>query len=513
MTPLGVFARGTPSRGTPGGGTPGRHTPGFGMPGIDDRGNSASPEMLRALALLVSRLDGPDDGSVAVRDALRQLMARSRESALLLRLEGDDLLLAGAPVLAETVGGDPRVEALRQRLAARGVGSITVREGAAPGELLTLARWITGSAPDASHGAREQLRTWSVLVEAAASAAGDLATSPVAHALSRFVAARSDTTAVPAVATLMDVLDDAEARGDAAAVEGVAQACMAQLRVVGGGGGRLAIESLLRRLMRPGMLQLLAIRLPASQDSGSLLQLFARSGDTGVECLLAQLLIAEDSVARRAYFDAIVAMDVGASLLYDTLRDPRWFVVRNAAALLGEMGIEQADVELLPLLEHADDRIRIAAARALIRLRTPVALTGLHRTIDDSNAEVRRLAASAYGIAGTLRGRSRPAAGPLSAALDREGDDDVALEMLAALGRLGSSHAVQRLLRIALPASSERVPGERVPPRDPWVRIAAMEALVQARGHAMLPAIEALMGDADAEVAAAASRLRSGVGG
>jgi len=479
---------------------------------VDERGD-ASPEMLRALALLVSRLDDPDDGSASRRDALRQLTARSRQAALLLRLDGSELLLAGMPVPADTVGADPRVEALRQRLYARGVGSISVREGAAPGELLTLARWIAESAPDAGHGAREQLRTWSVLVESASPEFGDAGSSPVAHALSRLVAARSDTAAVAAVTTLMDVLDDAEARGDAAAVEGVAQACMAQLRVVGGGGGRLAIESLLRRLTRPGMLQLLAVRLPSSQDSGSLLQLFARSGDTGVGCLLAQLLIADDSVARRAYFDAIVAMDVGASLLFDTLRDPRWFVVRNAAALLGEMGIEQADAELLPLLEHADDRIRIAAAHALIRLRTPAALAGLHRSIDDGNPEVRRLAASAYGIAGTLRGRSRPAAGPLSAALDREVDDDVALEMLAALGRLGSSHAVQRLLRIALPASSERAPGERVPPRDPWMRIAAMEALVQARGHAMLPAIETLMGDADNEIAAAAARLRSGVGG
>ena len=40
-----------------------------------------------------------------------------------------------------------------------------------------------------------------------------------------------------------------------------------------------------------------------------------------------------------------------------------------------------------------------------------------------------------------------------------------------------------------------------------WLRIAALEALVRARGRAMLPAIEGLMRDPDPEMAAAATRL------
>ncbi len=494
MTPLGVFARGTP----------GQRTPDSRIMRVADDGRG-SLVLLRALALLVSRVGDTDD---VVRDALRQVTARSRNGALLLRVEQGDLLLGGTPVAPDTMAGDPALTGLLGRLQAHHVGTLTVREGAAPGELLTLARFIADARPLADPEQRELLRTWSTLVTSAASRVSDEGTSSASvNALARFAAARSDSAATAAVSTLMDLLEDAEVRGDAAAVEGVARACLAQLRVVGGGGGRLAIEQAVRRLLRPRMLHLLATRLPYTHDGSALLQLFARAGEAGVESLLAELLIADDSVARRAYFDGIVAMDVGAALLFDALRDPRWFVVRNAAALLGEMGVDRSDTVLLPLLSHEDERIRIAAARALVRLRTPAALTGLHRVIEDGNAEVRRLSAAAYGIAGSVRGRSRPAAGPLATALDRETDDDVALEMLSALGRLGSSHAVQRLLRIALPASSERAPGEAAPTRDTWVRIAALEALVHARGHAMIPAIESLMNDADREVAGAANRL------
>jgi hypothetical protein len=120
---------------------------------------------------------------------------------------------------------------------------------------------------------------------------------------------------------------------------------------------------------------------------------------------------------------------------------------------------------------------------------------------------VRRIAAAAYGMPGHGGGGVRPPAARLAAALDKERDDDVALEMLASLGKLGSADAIQRLLRIAQPAVAAE-PGERQTNRDAWIRIAALEALVLARGYAVMGAIESLVGDADPDVAAAAVRLR-----
>jgi hypothetical protein len=92
-------------------------------------------------------------------------------------------------------------------------------------------------------------------------------------------------------------------------------------------------------------------------------------------------------------------------------------------------------------------------------------------------------------------------------ALEKEIDEDVALEMLASLGKLGSADAVQRLLRIAMPQQSQA--GETAErPRESWLRIAALEALVRARGNAVMPYVDTLATDADPNVAQAAYRLR-----
>ena len=531
MNPLGLFARGTPSAGT---------ADASAARGVSD--GRSSRAVLNALAQLVDRLTELaaipstagipyDTAFVAVRDALRQLAARSREGLMLCRVQDDTLLIDGAPLAASIMRASPTDEAmlrLTTQVNGLGIGSITVREGAAPGELLTLARLLARQrvveAPRSSNDsetptmvaafggdpfADEILRTWSVLVTPVAltraHVTGTLAPS---SALARLAAARTDDATSSAVRMLMDVLDDAEVRGDAGVIEGIANALMARLRVVGSGAGRTAIEGGIRQLLRPGALDLLARCLPRSTDRGTLLQLFARAGDAGVETLIGHLLIADDAVGRRAFFDGIVAIDVGSLMLFELLRDSRWYVVRNAAALLGEMGVEHADSAMLPLLTHSDDRIRIAVARALMRLRTPKALQALHAKIDDPTAEVRRLSAAAFGLAGGAGSGLRPPAARLSAALENENDEDVALEMLAALGRLGSADAVQRLLRIAIPTSQELAAGSQ---RDSWVRVAALEALVRARGHAMLLVIETLLTDADPAVSAAASRLRDTV--
>ncbi len=523
-----MFARGTPSVGTP---------DATALRGASD--GRSSRAVVRALALLVDRLTNlaamastagaPDDTAVmAVRDALRQLAARSREGPMLCRVRNNTLDIDGTALTvssARATSNDAAITRLTHRVNVLGIGSITVREGAAPGELLTLARLLAqqsvSDAPRSSSEsetptmvaafggdplANEMLRTWSVLVTRAALVRDDeTMISTPGSALAKLAAARTDDATIGAVRMLTDVVNEAQLRGDAVVIEGVARALMARLRVIGSGVGRVAIEGGIRRLLRPGALDLLARCLPRSTDRGTLLQLMARAGDAGVETLIGHLLIADDAIGRRAFFDGIVAIDVGSLMLFELLRDSRWYVVRNAAALLGEMGVEHADVAMLPLLAHTDDRIRIAVARALMRLRTPKALQALHAKIDDTTAEVRRLSAAAFGLAGGAVGGLRPPAARLSAALEREADEDVALEMLAALGRLGSADAVQRLLRIAVPTSQELAAGSQ---RDSWVRVAALEALVRARGHAMLVVIETLLTDADAEVAGAAVRLR-----
>jgi len=512
---------------------------------------------LRSLALLVDRMvtlgaggGGQMDAAaaVAVRDALRQFTARVREAPMMCRIMDGQFVLAGEPVDRGLTRDDPLLGTMLFRCATAGVGGITVRQGASPAELLTLANFLararsadataptnetpTSMSAVADQQPRELLRSWSVLVTPVEPAGGNRLLTPVmgsaafapmsepgtGHAdglpdsaqdtaltIARLASANDDATCTRLVDTLVQLVDQAEFRGEARVLEQVALAAVAQVHSVGSGGGRLGIERLMRRLQHRSSLELLAKRLPYVYDRPAMLELLSRAGETAVDLLVKQLMESEDAAARRVYFDSIVQLDIAGPALFDLLRDSRWFVVRNAIALLGEMGVEQADTAMLPLLQHADERIRVAVARALVRLGTPKALQGLQSVIDDRSAEVRRIAAVAYGLATGTAGMVRPPAARLSIALDKETDEDVALEMLASLGKLGSADAVQRLLRLSMPQGQM---GEADATRGAWLRIAALEALVKARGNAVMPHVEALMGDADPEVAQAASRLR-----
>jgi hypothetical protein len=53
------------------------------------------------------------------------------------------------------------------------------------------------------------------------------------------------------------------------------------------------------------------------------------------------------------------------------LGDGRWYVVRNACLLLGEMGDPEAVVHLAPALRHPDERVQRAAFQALQKRRLP----------------------------------------------------------------------------------------------------------------------------------------------
>lgn len=550
---MSIIARATP--------TTTSRTPDSGMVRVAAEGR-ASRAVAQALGVLVERLmslgparaqpmesAGTTGASAAspepsdtefspAREALRHLVARSREGVMLCRVVNGTLILEGVPV-DRGPNADAVLAMLLRRLIELDIGSLTIREGAAPGELLTLAgllaqpaghthaptvadesRAIGGQTPASAQAAEltsvpvadgpaELLRTWSVLVTAnARERPKESPPAPPGSAFARFSAARSDDAIVAAVEALAEVLDDAQRRGDASAIESIARACMTRLQTTGESSGRLALESLLRRLHRAPVLDLLALQLPHSADRASLLQLFARAGDAGVDVLVHHLMTTDDSRGRRAYFDGIIAMDAGSRALFDALRDGRWFVVRNAAALLGEMGAEHADEELIALLRHDDARLRVAAARALMRLRTVKSLHALHATIDDANPELRRLSAAAFGLAGAMVGGGvRSPAARLAAALEVESDHDVALEMLAALGRLGTADAVQRLIRIAMPATTDTNGAPIGETRPAWIRIASLEALVKARGSQMHALTEELARDADPEVAAAAAAI------
>lgn len=260
----------------------------------------------------------------------------------------------------------------------------------------------------------------------------------------------------------------------------------------------------IRRLATPSLLKCVASLLPRRQESYErYMAIFARTEDAGAEALVDALMEAPSLTDRRVYYDALLRVGTGIRTIIHMLGDQRWYVVRNAVDLLGEMRVSEAEGELVRLLEHKDDRVRTAAAGALAKLgngrATPVSSDG----VGVSTAQ--RLNA----INVSTNGRSVDS---LIRALDREDDSRVQMAMLAALGQLGTPQAIEKLVEIA---RSER--GLLMKKRSTPLRVAAVHALGQVNASGAIAALQSLLRDKEKAVRGAASwvimgRRRAGGG-
>ena len=198
---------------------------------------------------------------------------------------------------------------------------------------------------------------------------------------------------------------------------------------------------------------------------------------------------------RRAVFDALKQMTEGTDQVVHMLDHSEWFVVRNVAELIGELGLEDAVPALGKRLDHADERVRKAVGLALAKIGTRSAAEPLRRALRDRSQEVRMQVA--VGIGGR---KSSALAMPLVVAMEEEKDEEVVRELLLALGRIGSPDAVQALIKWAQPTGRffGRKPSE--------LRVAAVEALRLAATPAALGTLEGLSDDGDRAVREAASR-------
>jgi HEAT repeat protein len=253
-----------------------------------------------------------------------------------------------------------------------------------------------------------------------------------------------------------------------------------------------------RRLGKGGILRGIAQLLPRQRDQRDrVIAFLQRQGDPAADVVVELLVGADSSSERRAYRDAVAQLPAAAEPLQHLLRDHRWFVVRNAAELLGEMNATEADQDLINTLRHSDTRVRRAATLALIRLGTPRALHTIIHALRDAEPSVRLKAALGLGAMPTPR-----APQALLAALDAEDDAEVQQAILAALGRQASDDAVERLVR-------ESGPGPLLKRRPVARRLAAVAALGEAATPAAYKGLESLKRDKDTQVRELAQRLLS----
>jgi HEAT repeat protein len=253
----------------------------------------------------------------------------------------------------------------------------------------------------------------------------------------------------------------------------------------------------LRRLTKPTLLRAVATMLPRKRERhDDYMLVLARTGEDGADALIDQLTSAQSLSDRRVFFDALVKLNAGVPALIHMLGDARWYVARNAADLLGEMQAEAAQAPLSELLKHDDDRVRRAAITALAKLSSPKAVDSLRIAMRDNSPQVRMQAAAGMGTRKGLR-----SAGTLTKALDDEDDSEVQLAIIAALGRLATTDAVTRLIKAAEPG------GGIFKKKPTALRVAAEQALGEARTPAAQNALQHLLDDKDKEVKQAVFRL------
>lgn len=245
-----------------------------------------------------------------------------------------------------------------------------------------------------------------------------------------------------------------------------------------------------RRLAKKPMLAVVAPLLASQREMyEELFAIFARTGDDGAEALIEQLSAAQSLAERRVYFDSLRKVNAGVQVLIHMLGDSRWYVVRNAADLLGEMSANDAEGKLSELLQHDDDRVRKAAVSALSKMTGAGAVKGLSASLEDGAPGVRMRAAAALGAS-----KTPAAANALIKHIEREDVVEVQHACLSSLGKIATGDAIRFLTKAAQPATG------LFKKKATAFRVAAVRALGEARTPAAMGALQNLLHDKEKDV-------------
>jgi len=315
--------------------------------------------------------------------------------------------------------------------------------------------------------------------------------------LAQLDATRSVNLTTRLLDELVTVTENSGREGKSEAVARAFHAVVAREAAIKEPDLKRAYAMAIRRMSKPTLLRAVAMLLPRRrEDVENYMAVLARSGEDGADALIEQLTAAQSLSDRRIYFDCLVRLHAGVPALVHMLGDARWYVARNAADLLGEMQVPQAESPLAELLKHDDDRVRRAATTALAKLGTPKAVQSLRDALRDTSPQVRMQAA-----AGLAARKGAKSASTLAKALDTEPDVEVQLMILSALGRVANAEAVSKLAKAAEPE------GRLFEKKPPAFRMAAITALGEANTPAARAALDALRNDKDKDVRELAYRV------
>ena len=492
---------------------------------------ASAPQVATYFAQMLALLRDRPDAREEQAACFKQLFAGLEGRGIDFRADEATLQAFGEPV-PDTI---PLAAALRTHLLDRGIGEITLAPGISPAVLLSVMRAL--AAPAGLHRSLHELvgsldaatrERLTVAPPVPADAAGgegwmlfgemvppeverqaEELTTPVASprlagdlaaTLARIEAEPDDPAQGEQLNEVVRAADALAAEGQWAALARTAASLVRAERAAREGTYGRAYGIAIRRMLPKSALEQVARLMPDPAHRADALPVLQRMGADATETLLGLLASADRINDRRAYYGALRQMTEGTELLVNMLTHDEWFVVRNVADLCGELRIEAAVPRLARHVSHPDERVRRSVALALVRIGSPATVEPLRQVLRDPSPAVRLQVLQA--VDGR---RNRALAMSIAVLLDEESRPDLQREMMLALGRIGSSEAVQVLVRAA-------EPGGRLFNRKPVpVRLAAIDGLREA-GAPAAGALRALLQDDDGEVREAARRSIAAIG-
>lgn len=226
-----------------------------------------------------------------------------------------------------------------------------------------------------------------------------------------------------------------------------------------------------------------------------LLSLLGTAAITPITGMLGSL---EHRPARMMICDFLIAngretVDLIGGFIYDK----RWYVSRNVAMILGEIGNERGVTFLKKSAAHTDSRVRLETLRAAKRILGDEAEKVLRGFLNDPDVDLRKRALRALG-----QRNSKAVVGDIKAQIDPETlpDRDPAemRELLMTYSRLGGNEAARELIGLA-----KKAPFFKKARWQP-VRLAAIRALGASSDPVARGELEILSKDRATDVAEAA---------
>jgi HEAT repeat protein len=171
-------------------------------------------------------------------------------------------------------------------------------------------------------------------------------------------------------------------------------------------------------------------------------------GASAVEALKMVVMVEEETPGALRAAELIVGFGSPAvPRLSSLVDDPRWFVQRAAARMLGRIAVPDAVPLLQPLVRRAEPRVARDAIAALVNIDDPSAARAIHTVLRAAQGEFRRVVVDV--LVADRDARVVPMLERIVGESEPLGKDhEIVLETLAAMGTVGSDQAVPALTTV-----------------------------------------------------------------